>query len=301
MNVVLCYDGLDRKLCEEYDLSFLDRGRVSNLYRSKYMSTVYSWTSIYTGKTFEENGIPKDWGWKDWFYNQTQQKKDLHGNPFLDTSEWSFIWNTLPGTVGCFGLPLTYPAKPINGWMVSGFPSPNYNPNSRHCNPKEISRYIPDGYSADILQLIDDTYVTMYRGIGPNVKEGFKSLDFMDVVQKQIEERIVAVANVVEHHPVDTLMLGWNWLDHAGHLGALLEGMGEAYEWVDRSIEAVYGFFKPEKMLIVSDHGGCTVNGKFEHTRDAVLHVVGDDVDTGYLYEDDVYRHIQRLGDNNEM
>ncbi len=71
-----------------------------------------SWTSILTGLRFEEHGVTHMLGLPR---NGSKSFRDLQGR---------YVFERLPGPVGVFNLPTTYPPRGRPGdWMVSGYPA----------------------------------------------------------------------------------------------------------------------------------------------------------------------------------
>src|SRR3954453_6476580 len=65
------------------------------------------------------------------------------GRDFVTSSRWSnaAFWDQLDGPAAVLSVPMTYPAWPIDGRMVAGFPLPDYDRN--HTQPPELAGELP--------------------------------------------------------------------------------------------------------------------------------------------------------------
>ena len=327
MILVLGVDGLDFNLCNRYELEFAKSGYFAD-YKSKYWSTVPSWTSIYTGMTREEHGCPP--GWHDWLYNQVktvrpegvpeQELPVIYEKPYR---ELPFVWNLLNHqgkTTGVFKMPLTFPAHRVQGWMVSGFPAVN---NRRGIYPVDAMLQLQD-YSPGILQRLEKNFITNFKKVDGLIDRGH-SIDAMMTV-KHIQSALNNLTRLLLWQRPDVLFVGFSFLDHIGHMGMRKESIQLAvYKLVDWAINETLALVNADATIIVSDHGGVvrtleTFNesrtierppyvcfpetsgpqpvgkgfGPWEHTEDGVFWMT-EKPDSGLLHEYDVTRHILRL------
>lgn len=252
--LVICHDGLDSVLCNQYALKSLADGTFYD-YQSVYKATVPSWSSIYTGQTTKQHGI--EGGWESWL----QRKSPLAGK--------SLIWD-VPGTVALYNLPLTYPPFPVNGWMVSGFPTPF---NSGLTYPQAYNAYLKN-YEVDLIDMmvkITDKNKTspmliLSRHIGAYqnmlIDKGIRPLiEF-------IESKISNFKTLWDIHPVDTVFVGFSFLDHALHLRH--KDIEQLYKLVDMTIQDIMSITKQEDYVVISDHG-FVISENMSHTSDAVF------------------------------
>ncbi len=295
--LVICYDGLDRQFFEQ-TMSPEMTGKLYD-YRSEYQDTVMSWTSIYTGLTKEEHKFGTGW------YGFLENKYRIN--------KFNCIWDDIQQskrTVGLFNLPLTYPVFPVNGWIVGGFPS--FRRKERRAYPYGINDYLE----------MHNHYLDFHKQSGqypddPREK-GNIHLSFTDIhahqrIVEMVENRLNTLDAIVNDNPVDVCMAGYSWLDHAGHLGFNINGL-YSNGVVNMSIQPLIDICQPEKIIIVSDHGGyfyiipteATVDDEvsgtgtvtasigMNHSKKAVLYIDGAEIERDHtLHEWDINQVIK--------
>ena len=92
-----------------------------------------AWVTFMTGKNSGKHGVYmfQDYDALSYTYaGRTANSRYFSGQTIFD------IVGEMGGTVAAIRVPLTYPAWPINGFMVSGFPTPGDTPESFH--PPEL-------------------------------------------------------------------------------------------------------------------------------------------------------------------
>src|SRR5436853_1460318 len=106
-------------------------------------SSVPAWQCFATGKNPAKIGV---WG----FLSIGPDRQLRHGRT---TEEIGCLWDTCGKAglkVGVFNIPGTYPPYPVNGFMVSGFPTP---PGKAWAYPKSLMKRLDqavDGYEIDV-------------------------------------------------------------------------------------------------------------------------------------------------------
>jgi predicted AlkP superfamily phosphohydrolase/phosphomutase len=114
---------------------------VQNGTYSKLNSTIppvsaVAWTSIYTGK------YPKDHGLFDYTYRKNNSYSDIHvisANNVKEKSVWEILSENNKKTIACL-TPLTWPIKPFDGTMVTGFLTPGIE--KEYTSPSELKQEI---------------------------------------------------------------------------------------------------------------------------------------------------------------
>ena len=98
-----------------------DKGSAGTLKSTIPTYTPPAWTSAITGVNPGRHGI---FG----FYegNAQSERKDLmHSGKIKSPTIWEMV-NAQSGRAGIYNLPLSYPPRPLDGWMVSGMMTPGY-------------------------------------------------------------------------------------------------------------------------------------------------------------------------------
>lgn len=81
-----------------------------------FASTGPSWTTIYTGQSWEVHRVHDRWA------------REIVGTHIFSQVSLPFFWDWMNAaglSTGLLNLPVTYPPRPVDGYMVSGFPAPN--------------------------------------------------------------------------------------------------------------------------------------------------------------------------------
>jgi predicted AlkP superfamily phosphohydrolase/phosphomutase len=177
----------------------------------------------------------------------------IAGRTFLDVASKAGL------RVAAVRVPMTYPAWPVNGVLISGYPSPEQGD---FTYPRALSASVPgmrDPSDAPSPQARADLLLDEVRqttAIGHDLLAG-GPLDVFAVVYQQSD---------VAHHWF------WRYMDPASpaYDPAEAQGLGTVIEQVYRAIDAGIGdlltFAGPDTtVLVVSDHGGCLAASRQFH------------------------------------
>lgn len=206
--------------------------------------TPVAWSSLATGKGPAGHGV-YEWVRRapDSYAFVPYTAKDRVGTPFWDRLAEHGI------RVGLVNIPLTYPPPTINGFVVCGFGTP------------EFARRIT--HPAWLKDEIEGLYET-YQPTGPeppksdsNPKVFFEAE--RDFQQQQIEIAIAAS----EQCEVDVLAINLMLLDHTNHFFPDMSDVEEAVACCDSHLGLLMDAFRPDDVLLISDHGSRRIHGKF--------------------------------------
>ena len=178
-----------------------------------------AWTSAATGVNPGRHGI---YG----FIEGNAQSKGLelvHSGKIKASTIWQ-IANDQGATVGVYNLPLTYPPRNLNGWMVSGMMTPSYGERLKgFANPQEIE--------SKILSWFPDYVVD----ISPNWETDYKDAALCARVKDSLRQRRTVLERLLEEDTPDLLF-------------AVLEAP-------DRLQHVYYRYMDPNEPLFDSDAG----------------------------------------------
>ncbi|MFO8007566.1 MAG: alkaline phosphatase family protein [Candidatus Brocadiia bacterium] len=281
--LVVGFDGLDFELFKAH--SRLDLPVVELF--SPVPVTGPAWTSIYTGVGVQAHGI------RD-VHARARSHQIVRGRPRLDRLAWfvydicvrlglkkapsrdrttrttpaAYLWDLLSEagvSVKLVNMPVTWPARPVNGCYVAGFPLPPGR--GRWTWPTDLRKRLPEDYwqMSDII----NWFVYLPRdGIGswrePARRYGLEAL------LERAEELSCGLVEFAGSLPeADLTMIQFSFIDRIGHAfgveGAAEEG---GYALVDRLIqEAGQRLGEGADLMVVSDHG---FQGS-DHTNSGVL------------------------------
>jgi predicted AlkP superfamily phosphohydrolase/phosphomutase len=199
-----------------------------------------NWASIYTGVSPDKHGI--DYG--GWMCDHKS-----HGSLFVK-SIWYMIREQYK--LALIGMPVTYPAFDCE-WMISGFPNSSITKNSVY--PKHLyqglanSNFVVD-YGDGHTLWRDKLYYGWKKGEG----DKFIQIEF---------DKFELAKKLYATDPVDVLAFGITSIDKACHIFTMFSKQVDfVYKKVDKLIRKMVEHWKPEKVVIVSDHGFQAVIGR---------------------------------------
>lgn len=163
--------------------------------------------------------------------------------------------------VGVMNVPITYPAQPVNGFIVSGFPAPSDSPEVvwPRSEFEVLKRQLPE-------------FVVNWPGVGQRVRTDRERVALIESVNALMRARNDAVSHFLDRHEVDFCFVVFEYPDKVQHkFYPLLESMKEAPSAVPspvlrvlqdgyREVDAAVGrlvkrFGEDSNYLVVSDHG----------------------------------------------
>jgi predicted AlkP superfamily phosphohydrolase/phosphomutase len=148
-----------------------------------------AWTSAATGVNPGRHGI---YG----FIEGHAQNKGLelvHSGKIKSSTIWEMA-NAQGATVGVYNLPLTYPPRQLDGWMVSGMMTPSYGERLKgFASPAELEQ--------KILEWVPDYVVD----ISPNWETDYKDAALCKRVQDSLAQRKLVLRRLLDEHTPDLL------------------------------------------------------------------------------------------------
>jgi predicted AlkP superfamily phosphohydrolase/phosphomutase len=257
--VIIGLDGapfsLIHKWAEEGVLPHLHRlirgGAFGPLMSSYLPETPIAWNSIVTGKNAGKHGV-YDWG--------ERVEGGYHiGVSLSHSCKEPPLWDLIGEEgkkAGIFNVPLTYPPRPLNGFLVSGFDTPS----------TKVCFTYPESLSHEILSQIED-YVLAER---ETYKRG-KDRSYVDDILYVLEKKEAAALYLIDRYEADFSLYVFMEIDHLHHkLWRLVEENSrggielfqEVYRRMDETVGKIVNRFDEETtFLVVSDHGAGSLEG----------------------------------------
>lgn len=231
-----------------------------------------AWTTIYTGMPPSKHRVGE-------FY--TAVEYDKRG---FETLTFKCFWNYLNEAgvkVELFNMPIAFPPRNVNRYMVSGFPGPTVDLSVPYTFPASLESELPDGYRdrvnvrAIILgETAGDWGGDLHRRLGIQLHEPITSEKLLPLAFEFGRERIDLF---FEMHELDVEFgfIGFDFIDTCGHIGSLEQESDRkrVYEVAVDLARYAMSKIESENYMIISDHG-CRKEG---HTNDGVLFVTGKD------------------------
>lgn len=206
--------------------------------------TPTAWSSIVTGKNPGKHGI-FDMLWKR---RGAYEFFPINASHRVGTPFWNRL-NEHGIRTGLVNIPFTYPPKPLDGFMVCGFGTPNLA--TKIAYPDAVENWI----KGEI------------KGFKPEVKAETLATSppdeiFMDEKRQQAIFVKIAV-ELANRYQVDVLVINLMFPDHANHKMPQMEQVWEAYCQTDRDLSRLLDVFQPDNVMILSDHGSSRLKGDF--------------------------------------
>ncbi len=162
---------------------------------------------------------------------------------------WRWV-NRFGLRAGVLNVPMTYPAAPLEGYMVTGFDSPRRSP--RVAYPVDLlHRWAERGHPYRVLE--EETDLMDHQN--PHQRRWPLEL-FLRRWERLTEEQGELVAWLWEHYPVDLLFVVFSVTDSVNHRTRDPGAIRRAYAAADRALGRVLEAVGGETLIcLVSDHG----------------------------------------------
>jgi len=216
--------------------------------------TAVAWVSFQTGVMPGKHGV---YGFQSLArMPQGFKFKMTNASSIKAKTFWEYA-NSFGKRVGIVNLPMTYPPSPINGFLVTGFPTPSQRAEFTY----------PQALKKELLKAIPD-----YRVPTPDFGRGIREDRVADYVERLIrmaKARAQAALFLMHKHPWEIMVLQfqetdflqhplWHHLDHShSHFSQEKHQIvGRFFQEVDELIRLISEQLSENDLLmIVSDHG----------------------------------------------
>lgn len=199
------------------------------------------WTTLYTGLYPKEHGLTEG-GWRE-------GQSTFH--------ELYTVWDKLSDStdkrMALYGMPMTYRAKPVNGWMVSGFVHTTLKSLFYNC------MYPENLVDTDFIEntAAYRAKVMLEEGCHPDMPE--EPEDAMNTLWEGEENRMETFKHLYsEDNDLDIVAYGTTFADKMGHVDSInptRETTKETYRHIDWMLGELIELTDPEDIVIISDHG----------------------------------------------
>ena len=255
--VVLGLDGAPFRLIEK----FSEKGILPNLtrlikegtfgcLRSSFLPiSPVAWTSIFTGKNPGKHNV------YDWIERKPSSYdiKTVNSGTVKEPVLWDML-NDAGISTGIFNVPITYPPRPVNGFMVSGFDAPSAK--SCFTYPKELS--------SRIIGAVEDYPMAVREAYLPGREKEY--IEGLKYVARKKKETILYLA---DNYDLDFYAFTLMALDHLHHKMWRFvddaQGVSHIYDiygYIDKIVgEIVERFPADTTFFVISDHGAGRLEG----------------------------------------
>ena len=238
----------------------------------EYQFTGPSWTSIYTGQPASVHGLTDLWG------------RPREGSRAFVNVQEAYIWDILNRhglSAGVVTMPITYPARPVQGFMIAGFPSPTLSVIG--------AVTVPADFLVDHSEAIRRT--ERVPGVGYAWHDQLTLADDLEHLRQTELRKAELVPQWLQEQPVDALFVQYSCLDRVGHELNNYARRGvpfdyshvyALYDWFDADLLPRLLAIEADALVIVSDHGWPKwAEGQGSHDQHGVYALRGSDVPAG--------------------
>lgn len=170
------------------------RGCAGTLESTVPTYTPPAWTSAATGVNPGRHGV---YGFIEG-HAQDERQELMHSGKIKAPTIWE-IANAQDATVGVYNLPLTYPPRPLSGWMVSGMMTPGYGERL-----KGFASWGPDGArNAELEELIQQWAPGYVVDVSANYEQDWRDASLCEKTLVSLRQRERVMSGLLETAPVD--------------------------------------------------------------------------------------------------
>lgn len=239
----------------------MDQGSHARMESTIPPSTIVAWNSMISGKDTSELGI------FSYTYKDEKGKSQLVNSKRLKSERmWDILDRNNKKTIALY-VPLTYPVKPINGCMVSGFLTPGIESNCAY----------PESLKEKIKALGNAEYF-FDVSIGLASHKGLEMDELIKRTYEMTEMQIKLLKDLIVNEEWDffmSVMIGsdrlqhilWSHFDktHRKHVlnSKYANTLKEYYQYLDKELGEIIKLLPEDTTIIVaSDHGMVKQEGK---------------------------------------
>lgn len=239
----------------------VDEGIYGPLSSSIPCITVPAWTSMLASK---DPGMLGFYGFRNRADHSYDRMNIATGNAIHEPRVWDVLGEAGKTSV-VVGVPQTYPIKPLNGYLISSFLTPNTD--RQYTFPNEL-RYeidrVLDGetYDVDVPQFRTEDKDFLLKQIQEMTEKRFQVIDYL--IREKAWDFFMFVEIGLDriHHGM------WKFWD-PGHAkyepgNPYEDAIPAYYRYLDRELGEILGMLdKDTVVMVVSDHGGQAMDGGF--------------------------------------
>lgn len=225
-----------------------------------------AWTSLNTGLSVENHGLSESWG-----------RAKPGSKTFMDMRD-IFFWDYLNDAglkCGVMNVPITWPPKVIDGWMVSGpfvpnrenitFPPDLFDPVAENYFPDLLNEFFetPDLCRRWFKQDSFDPFIDEPENMSDYNQMGMlRDIGYFNAFTMALQQsvfRVKTLVHLTNQFPVDCVFYQDSFLDRLNHAHAYQPGSlqtKELYRKVVELVDIITEYYPAETTIIVSDHGG---------------------------------------------
>src|SRR5688500_14124296 len=149
-----------------------------------------AWTSAATGVNPGRHGV---YGFVEG-HAQYERQELMHAGKVRSATVWEMA-NAQGLKAGIFHLPLTFPARDLDGWMVSGMMTPGYGERP------------PEGFTAPkSLEAQIQSWAPNYAiDVSANWEKDYKDAALCERIEASLRQRVVVLRKLLDEQPAEVI------------------------------------------------------------------------------------------------
>ncbi|HLF25777.1 MAG TPA: alkaline phosphatase family protein [Anaerolineae bacterium] len=226
--------------------------------------TAPAWSTFMTGKRPGKHGVFHFTNLFDALQQTNGKRQIVNGQSIQSPTLWDIVAHA-GRRVGVINVPMSYPPRPVNGFLITCFLTPRHAPVFTY--PPELSRRLPD-YVIDL-----DRFIETKPYQGPHDSDAIApTLALVQEFREMTDKRARTALSLMESEPWDIFMVVFTSTDRMGHylwpyhrapdpqddpqVQELCRAVRQHYIRLDAIIgELVATAGDETTLLIMSDHG----------------------------------------------
>lgn len=222
----------------------MDSGHWGVLNSTMPAMTPAAWSTLITGKNPGKHGVFEMLRRNPGSYDFSPVSATIRqGAPF-----WKYL-NDAGIRVGLINVPYTHPPAPVNGFMLCGFGTPD--------TVRDLT------WPPEALAWAESRFGPFEPTVSSELLQSGAPKEILAAEIGHQAHLIEIGLGLAERYPVDVLAINLMLTDHANHKMPRMELVDEAYVRADADLEALLNGFKPDNILLISDHGSSRLKGDF--------------------------------------
>ena len=222
--------------------------------------TIPAWMVMATGKTAGELGL---YGFRHRKTGSYDEMWIAHSKTIKEKAVWDYIGEKGKKSI-IVGVPPTYPPKPINGWLISCFITPDVT--SDYTYPKELKKEIEKLVGEYIFDVVfrKDERDSVIDEIWDMTEKRFEVIRYLMQEKEWDYFQFVEIGLDRIHHSF------WKYFDEKHHLyepdSKYKDVIKDYYKLLDKEIGKILELLDIDdevSIIMVSDHGVKSMKGAF--------------------------------------
>jgi predicted AlkP superfamily phosphohydrolase/phosphomutase len=230
--------------------SLIEEGAFGSLQSTTPPLSMLAWPVFYTGKNPGKIGV---YVLKVTENRRFEEEKLPTSHDVASPPFWEILGNE-GKTVGVVNIPVTYPPRPVNGFLISDFLTPPGSENFTH--PPELKDEIP-GYVIDF---------DIIRRWGRLPEGDVEKSNLLEEQYAMTSKRLESCVHLIEKYRPEFFIVNFKGLDNVQHLfWDRPDVVDDFFGYLDGVSRSLVEASDPDYLIVMSDHGFHAKSRRYFH------------------------------------